>query len=346
MDSFAFVIHPLDPKRDVARKYPLLARVLPTALIHFFSCFWPPLYLSHITGVRSEATGKEIEGWLLACPFTARQMLRLPLPIVYRKIVQTGRLAQKLEARVLGLGAFTSGVGDGGVTIARQLDISVTTGNSLTVALAVEALEKAAYERGVQLEAATAAVVGATGSIGAACTELLAPLVERMVLIGRPGSGLAESRLAQTRARVEAAVAPSHREGRVHTSTRIGDIIEADLVLSATNAARPIIQPRHLKHGAIVCDIALPYDVSPQVERERDDVLVIEGGVVNVPGEVNFHFDFGLPSGKAYACMAEVMILALERRYESYSLGKQVQIERAREIAQLAHEHGFSVTGG
>jgi fatty aldehyde-generating acyl-ACP reductase len=346
MDSFAFVIHPLDPKRDVARKYPLLARVLPAALIHFFSCFWPPLYLSHITGVRSEATGKEIEGWLLACPFTARQMLRLPLPIVYRKIVQTGRLAQKLEARVLGLGAFTSGVGDGGVTIARQLDIPVTTGNSLTVALAVEALEKAAYERGVRLEAATAAVVGATGSIGAACTELLAPQVERVMLIGRPGSGLAESRLAQVCARVEAAVAPSHREGQVHTSTCIEDIIEADLVLSATNAARPIIQPRHLKHGAIVCDVALPYDVSPQVERERDDVLVIEGGVVNVPGEVNFNFGFGLPSGKAYACMAETMILALEGRYESYSLGKQVQIERAREIAQLAHKHGFSVVSG
>lgn len=346
MDNFAFVIHPLDPKRDVARKYPLLARVLPTALIHFFSCFWPPLYLSHIIGVRSEATEKEIEGWLLACPFTARQMLRLPSPIVYRKVVQTGRLAQKLKARVLGLGAFTSGVGDGGVTIARRLDIPVTTGNSLTVALAVEALEQAAGARGVRLEAAAAAVIGATGSIGAACAELLAPQVGRMMLIGRPGSGLAESRLAQARARVEAAIAPSRREGRVHISTRIEDIIEADLVLSATNAARPIIQPRHLKHGAIVCDIALPPDVSPQVERERSDVLVIEGGVVNVPGEVNFNFDFGLPSGKAYACMAEAMILALEERYESYSLGKQVQIERAREIAQLAHKHGFSVAGG
>jgi fatty aldehyde-generating acyl-ACP reductase len=346
MDNFAFVIHPLDPKRDVARKYPLLARVLPTALIHFFSRFWPPLCLSHITGVRSEATGKGIEGWLLACPFTARQMLRLPSPTVYRKIVQTGRLAQQMQARVLGLGAFTSGIGDGGVTVARQLDIPVTTGNSLTVALAVETLEKAAGKRGVRWEEASVAVVGATGSIGAACAELLAPQVGRVVLIGRPGPGLAESRLAQACTRVEAAVAPSHRERRVLSSTRIEDIIEADLILSATNAARPIIQPCHLKRGAIVCDIALPPDVSPQVEREREDVLVIEGGVVNVPGEVNFHFDFGLPFGKAYACMAEVMILALEGRYESYSLGKQVQIERAREIAQLARKHGFSVVSG
>ncbi len=338
MDNFSFVIHPLDPKRDVARKYPLLARVLPAALIHFFSCFWPPLYLSHITGVRSEATGKEIEGWLLACPFTARQVLRLPPQTVYKKIVQTGRLAQRLEARVLGLGAFTSGVGDGGVTIAQRLNIPVTTGNSLTVALAVEALEKAAYGRSVRLETATAAVIGATGSIGATCAELLASLVDGLVLIGRSDSGLAESRLAQVRARIETAGGC-----RVHISTCIDDISEADLVLSATNATRPIIQPQHLKRGAIVCDIALPQDVSPRVERERDDVLVIEGGLVDVPGKVDFDFDFGLPSGKAYACMAEVMILALEGRYESYSLGKQVRVERAREIAQLARKHGFSI---
>jgi len=331
MDNFACVIHPLDPKQDVARKYPLLAKVLPTSLIHFFSRFWPPLYLSHITGVRSEATGKEIEGWLLACPFTARQMLRLPPQTVYRKLVQTGGLAQKLGARIMGLLAFTSVVGDGGVTVARRLNIPVTTGRSLTVAVAVEALEEAARCRGIRLELATLAVVGATGSIGLSCTELLAPKVAELVLIGRR-----ESRLARASAQVRQAGAHS-----VRASTRIEDICDADLVLSTTNAARPIIQPEYLKRGAVVCDVALPPDVSPRVAQERDDVLVIEGGVMDVPGTVDFGFDFGLPSGKAYACMAETMVLALEGRYESYSLGRQMQAERVYEIAQLARKHGF-----
>ena len=49
-----------------------------------------------------------------------------------------------------------------------------------------------------------------------------------------------------------------------------------------------------------------------QVEKSRDDVLVIDGGMVEVPGKVDFHFDFGFPPGKAYACMAETMILVLE----------------------------------
>lgn len=334
MDNFAFVIHPLNPKQDVARKYPLLARVLPTSLIHFFSRFWPPVYLSHITGVRSEATGKEIEGWLLACPFTARQMVCLPPQVVYNKIVQTGRLAQRLGARILGLGAFTSVVGDGGLTVAQRLRIPVTTGHSLTAAVVIEALVEAARGRGIRPELATTAVVGATGSIGSACAKLLAPLVAELVLIGRR-----ESHLAQVQTRVESAGARL-----VRTSTQIGDIHEASLVLSATSAARPIIQPQHLKYGAIVCDVARPADVSRQVTRERKDVLLIEGGEMNVPGEVDFGFDFGLPLGQAYACMAEAMVLALEGQYESYSLGKQIRAEQAREITQLARKHGFQVS--
>jgi len=340
MDNFAFVIHPLNPKRDVARKYPLLAKVLPRSWIHFLSRFWPPVYLSHVTGVRSEATGadgghsKEIEGWLVACPFTTRQILRLPPRTVYNKIVETGRLAQKLGARILGLGAFTSAVGDGGVTIARRLGMPVTTGHSLTVAVVLEALERAARSRNVQLESSGVAVVGATGSIGSACAELLAPRAAELTLVGRH-----ESRLAEVEARVREAGAR-----RVRLSTRVGDIHQVPLVLSATNAARPIIQPEDLGRGAIVCDVALPPDVSPRVVQERADVLVVDGGMMDVPGEVDFGFDFGLPPGNAYACLAEPMVLALEGRYESYSLGKRIQIDQVRTIAQLARKHGFKVS--
>lgn len=331
MDSFAFVVHPIDPKRDVARKYPRLARALPAGLVHLLSCFWPPVCLSRITGVRSEATGREIEGWLLACPLTARQALELPTWTVYNKIIATGRLAQRLGARMLGLGAFTSVAGDAGVTVARHLDIPVTTGHSFTVATALEALEAGARCKDVRLASATAAVVGATGSIGRACAELLAPMVGGLVLVGRSAS-----RLAQVRARVEAV-----ETCRVRVSTRVEDIHEADLVLSTTSAARPVIWPEHLKQGAVVCDVALPPDVAPQVAQERSDVLVIEGGVVRVPGEADLGFDLGLAPGRAYACLAETMALALDGRWESYSLGKQVGPDQVHEIARLARKHGF-----
>lgn len=334
MKTFALVIHPLNPKHDVARKYPLLARVLPTRLIHFLSRYWPPVYLSHVTGVCSEATGKEVEGWLVACPCTACQMLQMAPQTAYRKIVQTGRMAHGLGAHILGLLAFTSVVGDGGVTVAQRLDMPVTTGRSLTVAVAVEALEEAARLRGIRPESSVVAVVGATGNIGSACAELLAPKVGEMVLVGRR-----ESRLAELAAHMRKAGARV-----VRFSAHVEAIREAEMVLSATSAARSVIQPEHLKHGALVCDVARPSDVSERVSRERQDVLVIGGGVVDVPGEVDFGFDFGLPPGKAYACMAETMVLALEERCESYSLGKDVHPARVREIAQLARKHGFRLS--
>lgn len=332
--DFAFVLHPLDPKRDVARKYPFLAKILPPVLIRAAARMWPPLVLSRVTGVRSMETEKGVKGWLLACPLTAGQILELPPQVVYDKVVQAGRLAQKQGARILGLGAFTSVAGDGGVTVAQRLNMPVTTGNSLTVGMTVEALRDAARKRGLSLETATAAVVGASGSIGLAGAEMLARLVDSLILVGRQ-----EIRVSQARAQVEAA-----GTAKVRVSTRMDDIRNADLVLSATSAVEPIIESRHLKEGAIVCDVARPPDVSPAVGRERKDVSIINGGIVDIPGHVDFGFDFGLPAGQTFACMAEVMVLALEGRYESYSLGQRVEREKVQEITRLAHNHGFQLS--
>ncbi len=74
-------------------------------------------------------------------------------------------------------------------------------------------------------------------------------------------------------------------------------------------------------------------------------MLVIDGGMVEVPGRVDFHFDFGFPPGKAYACMAETMVLALEGRFEDYTVGKHITTHQVKEIAQLAAKHGFKLGG-
>jgi predicted amino acid dehydrogenase len=106
-----------------------------------------------------------------------------------------------------------------------------------------------------------------------------------------------------------------------------------------------VIEPRHLKPGAVVCDVARPRDVSKQVAAERDDVLVIEGGMIEVPGPVDFHFNFGFPPRMAYACMAETMALALEGRYEDYTIGKDITVQQAQEIGTIAARHGFRLSG-
>lgn len=343
MDTFAFIIHPIDPKRDVSRKFPFLGRVLNEKQIDFFSTFFPPVYISEIEGIRSEATGKEIKGWFIACPYTPRRMMELPERTVYRKIIQTGRLAEKLGAQILGLGAFTSVVGDAGITIAKALDVPVTTGDSYTVMVAVESIREAACVMDIPLQTSTAAVVGATGAIGQVCAELLADDVERLYLIGRRQEKLEELRdRLMDRAR---ALRPGSAQAELIVSTKMDVLAEAQLILTVTSALHDVIRPEHLQPGSVVCDVARPRDVSAMVAAARDDILVIDGGMVDVPGAVDFHFNFGFPPGKAYACMAETIALALEGRFEDYTLGKHLTRERVDEIDGMAKKHGFRLSG-
>jgi fatty aldehyde-generating acyl-ACP reductase len=333
MNSFAFMIHPIEPQRDVARKFPLLGR-LPPSVIDYGSRFFPPVLLSHVGGIRSAATDQEIEGWLVACPLTPKRMLEVPVDLAYRKVVQTGRLAERLGAQILGLGAFTAVVGDAGQTISQRLSIPVTTGNSYTVAVAVEASLEAARRMGLEPGQSVAAVVGAYGSIGRACSWLLAGKVQGLMLVGRD-----PEQLEDAKRRVESLGA------QARITTCLEDIEEADIVLCMTSSIEPLIKPEFLKSGGVVCDVARPRNVSRRVVDERDDVFVIEGGVVEVPGGTDLGFDFGFPPGQVYACMAETMMLAMEGRYECFSLGREISPERVEEIAGLARKHGFRLSG-
>ena len=335
MDSFAFIIHPIDPKRDVSRKFPFLGRVLSERQIDFFSTFFPPVYISEIEGITSQATGKTIKGWFLACPYTPRRLMELPERTVYRKIIQTGHMAERLGANILGLGAFTSVVGDAGVTIANKLEIPVTTGDSFTVAMAVQAIRDAAHVMDIKMESATVAVVGATGAIGRVCAELLAGEAARVLLVARD-----EKKLEGLRDRLKV-----HARSELVISTKMDVLKDAELILTVTSSIHDVIRPEHLQPGSVVCDVARPRDVSAMVAAARDDILVIDGGMVDVPGAVNFHFNFGFPDGKAYACMAETIALALEGRFEDYTVGKDITLERVQDITAIAERHGFRMSG-
>ncbi|MFC1878463.1 shikimate dehydrogenase [Chloroflexota bacterium] len=335
MDTFAFIIHPINPKRDVSRKYPFLGKVVSEGLINYLCAFFPPVYISKIEGIVSADTGKQIKGWFVACPLTPARMLTSPEKTVYRKIIQTGQMAEKLGAQILGLGAFTSVIGDGGATIADRLDIPVTTGDAYTISIAVQAVRQAAEMMGIPLSSARAAVVGATGAIGRVCAEILSRDVGELTLIGRRIDALEKQQ----------ALIGRGANARIKTSTKMDALRRAQLIITVTSDIHAVIQPEHLLPGSVICDVARPRDVSKRVAEARQDILVIDGGMVEVPGNVNFNFDFGFPPGKAYACMAETMALALEGRFEDYTVGKDISSERVEDITEIAARHGFRLSG-
>ena len=332
MGAFAFVIHPLDVD-DVARKFSI-AKYLPGGVIEKFLRMAPPFKVSAIEGVKN--TKGEIPGWFVACPLTTQQMVTLPEKIVINKIIQTGKMAEKMGVKLLGLGAFTKVVGDGGITIAKNLNIPVTTGNSYTIATALEGVKKATKIMGLEMSKAEVVVVGATGSIGKVCAEMMARETRSLTLVARNIKELEKvaNRLLYT----------TGLAARVTADLKKA-LSKADIVITVTNAIDTVIEPEDLKPGCIVCDVARPRDVSKRVSQMRDDVLVIEGGMVEVPGDINLNFNFGFPPKLTYACMAETIMLSMEERFESFSLGREITVKQVEDISKIAAKHGFKLAG-
>lgn len=332
MEKFAFIVHPITA-RDFSRKFSF-AKNWSDGFVEAIIKYIPPFKVSDVTGIRSPLA--EAEGWFIGCPLTSAQMVNMPEEVVIRKIIKAGKIAEKLGANIVGLGAFTSVVGDAGVTIAKNLNIPVTTGNSYTVATALEGTMEAAKMMNLDLQQANVLVLGATGSIGAACAQILAPKVRYLTLASRN-----ESKLEKLASQI---MKSSGLAVKVTANTKAA-LRLADIVIAVTSAVDSVIEPEDLKAGAIVCDVARPRNVSRKVSELRNDVLVIEGGVVEVPGDVNFGINFGFPQRTAYACMAETMILALEKRYENFTLGRELTVKQVETIEQLARKHGFRLAG-
>ncbi len=339
--KFAFVIHPTSLE-DVVRYEPGAVGKSPALIGKIME--WMPAYAAvHVTGVRAP-DGRETEGWFVAAPFMPEAMLSLPRERVYRKILDAIELGAGFGAEIVGLGAFSGVVGDAGVTLAERSPIAVTTGNSLTIAAGVASLLRGAHEMEIPLGSATAVVIGATGSIGSACVELLAPHVARIVLVARNRTRLRNLEAA-LRERVDCELA-------ISTDVRAA-APQGRLVLTATTSTQELIEPADLQTGAVVCELSIPHDVGRRVAAERPDVLVTEGGNFRVPGNPRFgrvrepgrDFDLGLPPRTALACMSETMVLALEERREHYTLGRGIDLARVREIDALAARAGFELAG-
>ena len=332
MEKFAFIMHPISAKKDISRKYPI-ANYLPEPFLELVLKHQKPIPVSHITGVKS-TDGTEAEGWFIGCPLSSRQLMTLPPEFCYKKILECITKAEEYGAKIVGLGAFTSVVGDGGITIAKSANMAVTTGNSYTISTAIDGSMIAANLMDINIQNAEVAIVGATGSIGRTCAMIYDGKCKKLNLIGRNIVKLKE---------VSHLITKSDKE--VLDDVKKG-VLNADIVVTVSSAVDAIIMPSFIKSGAVVCDVARPRDVSISVAKERNDVLIIEGGVVKVPGDdLDFHFNFGFPPQTAYACMSETIMLALEKRYESFTLGKEISIDKVNEIKYIAEKHGFKIAG-
>lgn len=339
VNRFAFVIHPLHVGFVHKHKYFRWTRYLPDSLVEAVAAYLPPLYLSRITGGQSPATDQRVEGILISLGATPRQMMRHGERFTYGRLHQAALMAERKGARIMGLGAFTSVVGDAGITVAHEADIAITSGNSLTVAATLEAAKQAVVKMGAtDLTKGKVMIIGATGSIGAVCSRLLAQAIYDVVLVS-----IEPERLIDLKRIIQAETPGAKVSIATHPHDYVG---QCDLIVTATSAfGQRIVDISKCKPGAVVCDVARPPDISKAEAALRPDVLVIESGEVLIPGDIDFGYDIGLPPKTAYACLAETALLAMDGRFEDYTLGRNISMEQVKEIYRLFKKHQFQIAG-
>jgi predicted amino acid dehydrogenase len=83
------------------------------------AAYMPPMVYCKMENIVSP-TGAEAEGWLLFVGGTPKEMLSHSPEFTYRRLLAASKMAEKMGAQIMGLGAFTKVVGDAGVTVARR----------------------------------------------------------------------------------------------------------------------------------------------------------------------------------------------------------------------------------
>jgi predicted amino acid dehydrogenase len=342
VNRFAFVIHPLSQEYfKQIKPVEILSRAAGKPgmnLVEKVIAHSPPFIYSHVTGIESPS-GVEAEGWLITVGGTPKQLLAHSPEFTYRRLLAAARMAEKLGAQIMGLGAFTKVVGDAGVTVAKRADIPITTGNSYSASAALWAGADAVRRLGlVPLDRSgkvkgKAMVVGATGAIGSACSRLLAQAIEEVHLVSIEMAKLLT---------LKESILKDTPDAKLHLASKTDEYLpEMDMVVTATSGAgKKILDIMNVKPGCVITDVARPLDLPPSEVAKRPDVLVIESGEILLPGEVRMG-NIGLPKNIAYACLAETIVLALEGRFETFTIGRNIEWQKVKEIYKLGLKNGM-----
>lgn len=341
---FAFVIHPLS--QDYIKKGFPIPKSTPKFVmdkVESLAAHMPPMVYCKMDNIVSP-TGAEAEGWLITVGGTPKEMLARSPEFTYRRLLQAAKLAEKLGAQIMGLGAFTKVVGDAGVTVARRSRLPITTGNSYSASGALWAAADAMRRMGLvhlnkntKKVAAKTMVIGASGSIGSVSARLLAMSFDEVYLAGRTLKKLDE---------LKASILKETPQAKVFTTIDYNDLLgDMDMIVTSTSGAgKEILDITKVKPGCVITDVARPLDLPPKEVAKRPDVLVIESGEIELPTEVHGLKNIGLPQNVVYACLAETIVLALEGRFEVFTVGRDTEWEKVKEIYKLGLKHGMKLS--
>lgn len=275
------------------------AKWLPLSLVEWFVGIVPDkkkfMPVSHFS------IFDKAEGYVVGIAITSANVMGWDKERVRKIILEAILYAQnELKCDLVMLGALTAPATAAGLWLREQSEvkIKITTGNTYTAEIAIEGADKAMKLAGLQKDKIKMAIVGAAGVIGEAVTKHYNSLGFDLILIERELSRFKS-------------LEPYLIKGKYVLSDKVSDIINADIIITATSHPEALIVPEYLKKNAIVVDVAEPSDVVDDIEERRPDVISIDAGRVKWD-KVDIKYNLGLPKHVGFACITEGMMQALE----------------------------------
>ncbi|OJI06227.1 hypothetical protein BK004_04520 [bacterium CG10_46_32] len=320
--DFAFIVHPRS-RKELVRSFPPFWFV-PNFLLYLFS----PRIIGDIVLTHER---RPLRGALVGIVNVPAQFLKRDEKIK-KKILSAIRLAQNYGANIVGLGSLSSPAVSGGLDIQAESLIAITNGNALTAAVVIQDVQSIAGMLQKKNKKANVAIIGATGSIGQAVSHAIAGHVDSLSIIARKKESL--DVLADT--------LRSHSPGLMLTvSTTVADAETANIIVVATSHHETVLHSAGVVEGTVVYDITQPSNLKKSDWIRRDDVLVMQGGLVHFPG-LQVSKITGLDDEESFACLAETALLSLaQRTSEDFSVG-HVTAENIKKIEKLAKQHGVT----
>ena len=344
VSRFAYVVHPLSHESlKMIKPIKILSDILPNSIgiIEKAMAYAPPFVYSKVVGIKSP-TGAEAEGWFIALGETPEQMQAHGAQFTIKRILQAAEKAKVLGAQIMGIGMLPRILERVEVDIGKYATLPVTNGNCYVASTALWASAEAVRRMGIiklknnKTLCAKAMVLGATGSVGSICSQLLATAFEDIYLISRNMAKLLT---------IKDAIEKEQATVRVHLSTKSDPYIgEMDVIVSSRFHNVKHLDIMRVKPGCVITDITIPTNFTPELIAKRRDVLVITGGEILLPGTDIKMNDIHLPPGVVYAAMAETIILALEGKLDSFTKGRETPWEKVKEIYKLGMKHGMNLS--
>jgi len=317
MKTFAFLLHPINIQQ--VKSFWPLTRILPP--------YFRKLYLKHcdfkvlpLTNVKSKK-GREIQGYLIICPLLPEEiknLIKLDEELLLDKIISAGYIAERLEAKIMGLGGYLGIIADKKPMIYKHLKVPLSSGSTFTAWSVFEKVYKVAQQKKLDLKKLTLAIVGPITGVSSLCARKFSEHIARIILTGE-----SEAKLQKLKNNINQLNPVTVEINQDVTKA----VKEADIIINTDSEDRCFFSIADLKPQSIICDISV-FQLIAEKAKQRKDISLIEHGIIKLPRAKYIAINLCLPKDTVYASLAEIMLLALEERLVNYSLGENINLDK------------------